>query len=262
MGRLMRKISRALFNYDPKYQDEFASIQGKFFAPLYLERIRPYLERQAQGRPLNILDAGCQVGRLAIPLAQAGHRVTAVDPSRFAVRVGERYAKRQQLQLTWIVSDIAGLAARVPAETFDVVLCAEVLYLNRDHDDLFRALLQLLKPGGLTVISHRTKHHYLFEAIGHKDYAAARYVLEHSEGAFRGDQFYKWHTLEELTALYAQLRLEVLGAHPIGAFNWFVALDALAHEERAQLLNLERLADRAGAPDCARYVLMIGRKRS
>ena len=174
--------------------------------------------------------------------------------------MGERYAKRQGLTLTWVASDIAGLAAKYQPAFFDVILCAEVLYLNRDHDDLFRVLLKLLKPGGLTIISHRTKRHYIHEALSHRDFAAAKFALEHGEGPFRGDQFYKWHTLDELRALYPALGLEILGAHPIGAFIVLASPDTLSDEERAQLLDLERLADRSGAADCARYVLLIGRK--
>lgn len=259
MEKLIRKVSRALFNYDPKYEDAFSNVQGKFFAPLYLERMRPYLERHAQGRPLKILDAGCQVGRLALPLAKAGHEVVAADPSRFALRMGERYARRQGFKLTWVASDIRGLSSRCSPATFDVVLCAEVLYLNQDHDELFRLLLNLLKPGGLTIISHRTKRHYVQEALSHRDFAAAKFALEHGEGPFRGDAFYKWHTLDELRTLYAQHRLEILGAHPIGAFTTQVSPDQLSEDERAQLLDLERRADLAGAPDCARYVLVIAR---
>ena len=260
MNKLVRKVSRALFNYDPKYEDGFTNLNGTFFAPLYLERIRPYLERHAQGRPLDILDAGCQVGRLAVPLAQAGHRVTAADPSQFALRVGERYAKRHGLQLTWLASDIAGLARHCRPATFDVVLCAEVLYLNENHDELVSALLQLLKPGGLTIIAHRTKRHYIHEALSHKDFAAARQALEQTEGPFRGDQFYKWHTLAELRELYARFNLTILGEHPIGAFTSVLSPDQLTPEERAQYLAVEHLADRAGAPDCARYLLIVARK--
>jgi len=52
----------------------------------------------------------------------------------------------------------------------------------------------------------------------------------------------------------------MLGAHPIGAFTLLLSPDTLTEEERAQLLDLERLADRAGAPDCARYCLIVAHK--
>ncbi len=259
--KLWRKLSRALLTHDPAYEDTFTNLQGKFFAPLYLERIQSYLTRQAEGRPLRILDAGCQVGRLAIPLAEAGHQVTAVDPSRFALRVGERYARRRGLRLTWIADDIASLPQRYTAASFDVVLCAEVLYLNRDHETLLRILLDLLAPGGLACISHRPKLHYIREALQHHDYAAARFVLEHREGPFRGDGYYNWQTADELRQCYAQLPVQVLGIHPIAAFHGLVDVPALSDEERHQLLDLERAAELAGTLDCARYLLVVSQKR-
>ena len=91
MKRIRRKLMRSLLGVDPDYGDMFTSEGERFFAELYLQHIRRHLKEAFGGRAVTILDAGCQAGRLAIPLAKDGHRVTAVDTSSFALKKAKEH---------------------------------------------------------------------------------------------------------------------------------------------------------------------------
>ena len=96
MQKIVRKLLRTIMGYDPAYYDMYADGDESFFARLYLQRILAHLSDAGIRPPARILDAGCQTGRLAIPLAERGFRVTGVDTSR--LRWCGRAATRERLQ--------------------------------------------------------------------------------------------------------------------------------------------------------------------
>lgn len=103
-------------------------------------------ELAAQGdRQLNIMDVGGGTGGFAVPLAEAGHVVTVVDPSPDALAALLRRAAE------------AGVADRVHAVQgdadslrgdFDLVLCHAVLEVVDDPATVASALHRVLRPGG------------------------------------------------------------------------------------------------------------------
>jgi 2-polyprenyl-3-methyl-5-hydroxy-6-metoxy-1,4-benzoquinol methylase len=67
--------------------------------------------------PASVLDAGCGTGRVAIELARHGIDVVGVDVDPSMITE----ARRRAPQLTWVESDLVGLALE---RTFDVVVLA------------------------------------------------------------------------------------------------------------------------------------------
>ncbi|MCQ9130148.1 class I SAM-dependent methyltransferase [Streptomyces hilarionis] len=97
-----------------------------------------------------ILDAGCGTGRVAIRLAELGHRCTGVDLDRSMLAV----ARREAPALEWIHGDLAHLDALGLDPGFDLVLAAgNVVPLLAPGTEpvVVRRLAALLRPGGLLV---------------------------------------------------------------------------------------------------------------
>jgi 2-polyprenyl-6-hydroxyphenyl methylase/3-demethylubiquinone-9 3-methyltransferase len=91
---------------------------------------------------------GCAQGVIARELAQAGFLVTAVESNPDFLD----YARTQdeQGQVRWVCSDIRAYA---PTEPFDAAILAEVIeHTGRPHQ-LVEAAAQLLRPGGLLIVS-------------------------------------------------------------------------------------------------------------
>ncbi len=104
------------------------------------------IRREFPGRPrheLSVLDIGCGNGsQLAIPLANVGYRVTAIDPHQASIERGR--------ELTSAVEFLHGVVGDFALSRFDCVILSEVLeHLDAPEVLLAAAKTYLDKPGVL-----------------------------------------------------------------------------------------------------------------
>jgi len=111
--------------------------------------LRRELDRAA-GRALTVVDVGGGTGGFAVPLAEAGHRVTVVDASPDALAALTRRAADAGVadRVTAVQGDGDGLADLVEAGSADLVLCHSLLEVVDDPSSVVGALAAALKPGG------------------------------------------------------------------------------------------------------------------
>lgn len=279
MLKAVRKIRRAITRDEPDYYDMYLNKGERFFARLYLHHIRGVIREQGMERPwsaleeaqplpaetslpparsLKLLDAGCQAGRLAIPLAQDGHQVTGVDTSSVAVHKAQQHARNAGVTLRWVRADMGAWLPKQPAGSFDAVLCNEVLYLRENWRELLQGLIRLLRPGGLCFISHRPPAFYLAEATQHQDQEGIRTLRSGAgEGRVLGS-YYNWQKQDELRRIYEESGIQVLKIVPIWQFSQTVNPSTVTEEERERLFQEEISAAASGD---GRYLLVCGRKR-
>ena len=99
-------------------------------------------------RPADVLDAGCGTGRVAVRLAELGHRVVGADLD--ASMLGEARASRPDLD--WRLVDLARLDL---GRRFDLVVAAGNLWpllTPGTHARVIARLAAHLRPGGLLVL--------------------------------------------------------------------------------------------------------------
>ena len=243
MLKIVRKIRRAITHDEPGYHDMYLNTGEQFFARLYLHHIRGVIREHASG-PLNLLDAGCQTGRLAIPLAEDGHQVTGVDTSSMAVYKARQHARKAGVEPRWIRANLGSWLPKQPAGSFDAVLCNEVLYLRENWRGLHQGLIRLLKAGGLCFISHRPPAFYLKQETG--------------EGLVDGS-YYNWQKRAELQKIYGESGIQVLKIVPIWKLSRTVNPSHVSEEERNRLFQEEIAA--LDETDEGRYLLVCGVKR-
>ena len=271
LPRLLYKVRRALLRDDPTYYDMYENAGEQRLGVLYLNEIRQVIRSEKPGASLHILDAGCQAGRLAIPLALDGHRVTGVDSSGVGLRRAKRHARQEGLvvrhpiaaatreegaHLELIQADLTRwLPAQSPGQ-FDAVICTEVLYLRKNYRELLRELVRVVKKGGLLFISHRPSGYYLAESFGHQHWDSVRTLLTCSEGMILGS-YYNWQDAKELEALYQNLSVKILKIVPIGELNPLPAPEKL--DETGKGL-LEQVIHGGQFGNSGRYLLVCAQK--
>jgi 2-polyprenyl-3-methyl-5-hydroxy-6-metoxy-1,4-benzoquinol methylase len=271
--KLTRKLLRSVANHDPSYYDMYQDGNESWFARLYLERIAHHarvagIQPPATGVPSivdrrpTLLEAGCQTGRLAIPLARQGFEVTGIDTSGFALRRARGHASSAGVKASFVRGDLIDVLRRRPAGEFDIAVCAEVVYLSPQYRQMLSALARAIRPGGLLFVSHRPRFYYLLEALRQYDIATAAEVCRRSEGAFRESRYYNWQTEEELRSLYGSAGLQWVALHPIDHLAWLSGLDLqqLTPEQRDRWLELELRCSSEAVGTCARYVLVVASK--
>jgi len=215
MAQLIRKLKRALLNSDPSFCDMYEDAHARTAAQEYLGYIRRHLHEVFGDRKLDILDAGCQAGRLLIPLAEDGHRLTGIDTSGFALRRARRHAQERGLSVRLYRGDIAQARRWVAPAALDAVICAEVLYLCENYQKLFRLLAESVKPGGLVCVSHRPAAFYVADALAQRRQDLAEDIASRREGPTADSAYHNWQTEEELHRWYRAEGLQVIGCYPL-----------------------------------------------
>ncbi|MBI2166877.1 MAG: methyltransferase domain-containing protein [Candidatus Omnitrophica bacterium] len=265
--KLRRKFLRHFFGEDPDYQDPFDDAAERLYGRIYLKYLLETAGLEFRGQRVRVLDLGCHTGRISVPLAQSGYEVTGIDSSRFHVRRAQKRADELGLSSRFIKGDGFEQVRRMPANSLDLVLCTEVLYQCPDFQSRMKDLVRVLRPGGLLATSHRTRFFYLTQAIRQKDFEAARFIQQHSEGKLWGSYF-NWQTPEELKAIYDGLCLDRVLIRPIGVFTGnggdgmaaLCNLSDLNDSERDGVFEIEA-GDSEEFSSLARYLFMIGRKQ-
>lgn len=108
----------------------------------------------AQDRPLHVLDLGCGTGELVtLPLAAAGYHMTGVDVDEESITYAER--RRRALGLATVRFIRASLDAYLAttADTFDAVICSEILEHLEHPEQTLAAVRTVLKRDGLLLVT-------------------------------------------------------------------------------------------------------------
>jgi 2-polyprenyl-6-hydroxyphenyl methylase/3-demethylubiquinone-9 3-methyltransferase len=202
--------------------DRFGDIAGEWWDPegkfQPLHRINPvrlaYIRERLSmhtSRPQNtikmfagltILDVGCGGGLMSEPLARLGAQVTGVDPSERNIAVARDHAEKQDLDIGYLTGTTHDLAsASDGGRVFDCVIALEVVEHVPDVRHFLQSCADLLKPGGLLVVStlNRTPQSYALGIV------AAEYVLGWlPRGTHQWDRFV---TTEEMREHFAAIGL-------------------------------------------------------
>lgn len=105
-----------------------------------------------------VLDIGCGYGRIALPLAELGYRVTGFDIARNLLRAARREAARRGLHIAFDEGSMTALP--YPDVSFDAVISLwTAFYELTDEGEQVAALREMhrvLLPGGLAVIEGPT----------------------------------------------------------------------------------------------------------
>jgi ubiquinone/menaquinone biosynthesis C-methylase UbiE len=115
------------------------------------ERKRASLAATAGRRVSDVLDVGCGAGQELLPFVELGARGTGIDISPAAVQTASQQFAR--LGLAYQTEFRCGRAESLPFEsnTFDVVICREVLAYTHNESTLAE-IARVLCPGGLLIL--------------------------------------------------------------------------------------------------------------
>jgi ubiquinone/menaquinone biosynthesis C-methylase UbiE len=105
----------------------------------------------AGGHQGHIVEPGIGTGRIALPLAMAGHHITGADISRPMLDACAESARNLQIadHVTLLNADATDMP--LPDHTFDLGVIVQVLYLVPDWPAVLDELARLVKPGGFVI---------------------------------------------------------------------------------------------------------------
>ena len=161
--------------------------------------LRPLLD-------LSCLDVGCGGGLISEPLARMGGVVTGIDPAAENIETASQHAATSDLAINYRAATAESLAA--DGDTFDLVVCLEVIEHVPEPGAFVATLARLLAPGGLLVMStiNRTPQSYALAIVG------AEYILRWLPvGTHQWDKFVRPSELKRFMATAGLTRFDSRG---------------------------------------------------
>ena len=121
-----------------KYAAYLGTPDGRLRLDLAFANLQEFLPKEAQS--LRILDIGGGTGTLAVRLARLGSYVTVVDESLPMLDIARSAAREAGVseRITLQHGDVSRLANLVPAKSFDLVVCHNVLEFIDDPGAVLR----------------------------------------------------------------------------------------------------------------------------
>jgi S-adenosylmethionine-dependent methyltransferase len=216
-----------------------------------------------EGRSLRVIDVGGGTGGFAVPLAEAGHRVTVVDASPDALAALARRAAEAGVpdRITGVQGDADTIADLARPGGVDLVLCHAVLEVVDDPAGAVRAVADALGPGGAAsvLVANRAAAVLGRAMAGHLDAATA--LLEDRAGrAGPRDTLKRRYDVQGATELLSAAGLSVVEVHGVRVLADLVPA-AVADADPDALLELElAAAPRSPYRDIATQLHLLARK--
>jgi SAM-dependent methyltransferase len=177
----------------------------------------------------HVVDLGCGTGRVAIPLAARGHRVTAVDLSADMLRLTGMKCAAARVPIHRLQANIVDLEC-LRGGAFDYALCLfATLGMVATVDSRRRTVghaFRLLRPGGMFLLHVHSRWHHVRTRLGRrwllKDlWRSARgrpdagdWRMEHHDG--RTGWTMHLFTRREVVALIQSAGFEIVEVWPVG----------------------------------------------
>lgn len=163
----IRGPMRALHRFNPVRLDYIVALATRYFKAA--GRPLPADDKPLAG--LAVLDIGCGGGLLSEPLARLGANMTSIDPAPQNIEVARHHAEKSGLTIDYRRTTAEALAAT--GETYDVVLCMEVIEHVRDVKKFIAVAGSLVRPQGLLIAAtlNRTLKSFALAIFG------AEYIL-------------------------------------------------------------------------------------
>lgn len=163
-----------------KYAAYLETPEGRLRSDLALANLRDFLPLQAE-ESLRALDLGCGTGATAVWLARLGIHVTLLDCSSAMLDIAQRAAREAGVSEKIVLNhgDAAQLANLFPAESFDVILCHNILEYIDNPGVVLRDAARALRDSSaiLSVLVRNQAGEVLKAAIQAGDLGAAENSL-------------------------------------------------------------------------------------
>ena len=241
-----------------KYAAYLETPEGRLRSDLTFDNLQDFLPFHANGS-LRALDIGCGTGATAVRLARLGLHVTLLDVSEpmldFAKGAAREAGVTERIALKH--GDATQFANLFPAESFDVILCHNILEYVDDPCAVLRSAARALRnaSGIISVLVRNQAGEVLKAAIQDGDLAAAEHNLtaEWGHESLYGGRV-RLFTAESLQAMLFESSLAVTAERGVRVLSDYLPPKVSRSDEFERIFELERkLGRRPEFTAVARY---------
>ena len=240
-----------------KYAAYLETPEGRLRLDLAFANLQEFLPQAT--RSLRALDLGGGTGAMAVRLARLGLHVTLLDSSLPMLDFAERAAREAGVteRIALKHGDAAQLADLFHAESFDVILCHNILEYVDDPGAVLRSAARALRDPSsiISVLVRNQAGEVLKSAIKDGDLAAAEHNLtaEWAHESLYGGRV-RLFTAESLQAMLLESSLAVTAERGVRVMSDYLPSKVSRSDEYERILELERkLGTRPEFAAVARY---------
>jgi S-adenosylmethionine-dependent methyltransferase len=249
-----------------KYAAYLETPEGRLRLDLAFANLQDFLPQAT--RSLLALDLGCGTGAIAVRLAQLGLHVTLLDSSPAMLDVAKRTAQEAGVteRIALKHGDATQLADLFPAESFDVILCHNILEYVDDPCAVLRSAARALRDPSsiISVLVRNQAGEVLKAALRDGDLAATEHNLTAEwglESLYGGGV--RLFTAESLPAMLLESSLAVTAVRGVRVLSDYLPPKVSRNDEYKRILELERkLGKRAEFAAIARYTHCFAHRAS
>ena len=247
-----------------KYAAYLETPRGRLRLDLTFANLQEFLPQPT--RSLKLLDLGCGTGSIAVRLARLGVHVTLLDASKsmldFARRATQEAGVTERIALKH--GDATQLADLFDAESFDVILCHNILEYVDDPRVVLRNAVRVLRDTSsiISVLVRNQAGEVLKAAIQDGDLAASEQDLTAQWGneSLYGGRM-RLFTGESLHALLHESSLAVAAERGVRVISDYLPPSVSQNDEYERILQLERkLGRRPEFAAVARYTQCLAHR--
>ena len=248
-----------------RYAAYLVTPEGRLRLDLAFANLREFLPQATSS--LRALDLGCGPANLGLRLARLGFHVTLLDPSEPMLDVASRAAREAGVTDAIVLQtgDASQMTHLFEAESFDIVLCHNVLEFLQDPDVVLRSAARVLRSssGVLSVLVRNQPGEVLKKALVDGDLTEAEQTLgsDYGDESLYGGKV-RLFTAKNLRTMLEHASLGVVAERGVRVFSDYLPPKVSRTDEYERIFELER---KLGAlPEfaaLARYTHSIARIR-
>ena len=246
-----------------KYAAYLKTPAGRLRSDLSWENMRRFFRGNAS--ECRALDLGGGVGSASVRLARLGFAVVLLDGSAEMLRIAGQHAEACGVtaQISFCHSDVGQLRELFAAESFDLVVCHNLLEYTEDPSAIVGDIAHVLRKDGLLSILVRNRAgEVLKDAIKTRDWklAATNLAAETVLDSLYGEAL-RVFTHNEVRNLCVQAGLGAVAEFGVRVFSDYLAVENLTDTQYSEVFELEStLGARKEFAAIARYIQAIARR--
>ncbi len=246
-------------NFDPLVEKFEQRIYGTLKGQLRLELLREDLAILRDGPALDVWDAGCGLGQMALWFAEAGHRLTCCDISGRMLERAQTAFNDAGVEARFHHCAAQTLAGQLPQQ--DLVLFHAVIEWLAQPLETLEQVAGRVRPGGYLSLLFFNHHALVYRNVLQGGWRL-RYVLE-EKWLGKGKKLTPPHPQKPETLIdWLQARGFTLRTHTgIRVFHDYLDEDTLSRTDLDELIALERKYCRAPTfRNMGRYIHLLAQK--
>jgi S-adenosylmethionine-dependent methyltransferase len=249
-----------------KYAAYLDRPEGRLRLDLAFANLQDFLPQAT--RSLHALDLGGGTGAIAVRLARLGLQVTLLDASLamldFAKLAARKAGVAERIALKH--GDATQLASLIAPESFDLVLCHNILEYIDDPGSVLSGAVRTLRDSSsiISVLVRNQAGEVLKAAIQEGDLTASEHALSAEWGheSLYGGRV-RLFTADSLRAMLRESSLAVIAERGVRVMSDYLPPKVSRGDEYAQILELERkLGRRTEFSAIARYAHWLAHRAS